>query len=135
MAEPDASRSQITFSELVRNRRLRSLIEWQRILVKYVTDVLAKEERLRFNLGAGQRVYEIFGIEMQAVSAANQPFEVYLDPARNFPFKPFDCLVLGMRTMETVLIRIDFTSQPDFDTNTYNRLRLEHVLTALRQSC
>ena len=134
MAEPDPWRGQLAFHEMASLRRQHVVFDWEGALSRYMTTVLTEGEPLRFSLMAGQPVYNVFGTEMHVVSEANQRLDVYLDAARRWMFSPSDILVVGTPTMETFLIRIDFVSQPDFDTNIFNRLRLEHVVRSIRQS-
>jgi hypothetical protein len=100
-----------------------------------VTEVLAEEERLSFALRAGQPLYDVFSNKTQMVPSTGKPLKVYIDPARQRTINPHELLAMGTPTMETFYIRLDFMGRPDFDTMTYNRLRLEHVLTCMSQSC
>lgn len=135
MSEPNPSNYQITFTELVHRRRDPSLLEWESLLVQYIAHVLPEGERLRFHLSAGQPLYDTSAQKVQTISKTDQRVEVYLDPARRLPFDPYDYIAIGESTMETFYVRLDFTGRPGFDTTIYNRLRLEHVLADLSQSC
>lgn len=127
---------QLAYHEITRIRRDAAMFEWERLLTQYITLALAAGDLLHFCLTAGQFVYDVFGTGMQVREDANTPVAVYLDAARRSTLQPTELLTVGFvqnERMETFLIRIDFACQPCFNTNVYNRLRLEQLLRTIRQ--
>jgi hypothetical protein len=134
MTELDYERMGLAYYGPVRLQRLMVMMEHMRVLETYVAKRDASQGPLRFSLMVGQRVYDLFNVDFVAVSAAESPVQVYLDPERARTYNPYEMLFIGASTVDTFLTRIDFATRPSFDTVTYTRLRIEDVLRSLAQS-